>query len=121
MSKTAIIIMSDPKSGQDEATGKALNGLVAAYDFMQLNSDIKIIFQGTGTRWPAVLQKEDHIGHKLFKKIKPSILGASASCATLWDAPPSGIDLLKNNPLPGEPGLPSLAELQSEGYNILIF
>jgi len=30
--KTAIVIVSDPKSGSDESFGRAFNALAAAYD-----------------------------------------------------------------------------------------
>lgn len=33
--KTTIIIMSDPKTGSDEALGRVFNGLAAAYDFKE--------------------------------------------------------------------------------------
>ncbi len=121
MSKTAIIIMSDPKSGNEESIGKALNGLVAAHDADQAGNQVKIIFQGTGTRWPSILEKEDHMAHKLYKKVEKNIVGASASCSDLWNAEPSGVDLLKGNPLPNEVGLPSIGQLQSEGFGVVVF
>lgn len=121
MSKTAIIIMSDPKAGLDESTGRLLNGLAAAYDYKAAGDDVKIIFQGTGSRWPELLQKEDHMAHKIFKAIEENIEGISAACASVWGAEPSGYDLIKNNPIPGTPGLSSFVKLEKEGYNILTF
>jgi len=68
MSKTAIVILSDPKSDLDESLGRALNGLAAAYDFKTAGEDIKILFSGAGTRWPKEFQKEDHIAHKINRR-----------------------------------------------------
>ena len=33
----------------------------------------------------------------------------------------SGFDLIKDNPVPGTAGLPSLQKLSAEGYTVLIF
>ena len=40
--KAAIIILSDPKSGGEDALGRMFNGLAAAYDFKQRNVDVSI-------------------------------------------------------------------------------
>ena len=121
MSKSAIIILSDPKAGLDESTGRLLNALAAAYDYQAAGEEVKIIFQGAGTRWPAIIQKEDHIANKVYKMVEKNIEGVSAACTTIWGAEPSGLDLIANNPLPGTPGLSSFVKLQKEGYTILNF
>ena len=33
--KSAIVILSDPKSGSEESLGRVFNALAAAYDFKQ--------------------------------------------------------------------------------------
>ncbi|UUZ48243.1 hypothetical protein LP420_36005 [Massilia sp. B-10] len=53
--KAAIVILSDPKHGGEEALGRAFNGLATAFDFQQRGIDSAIYFQGTGTRWPGVM------------------------------------------------------------------
>jgi len=121
MSKTAIVIISDPKSGTDESLARVLNGMAAAYDFKNNGEEVKIIFSGTGTRWPEQLQKETHIGHKIYKEIEGIIEGVSAACSQIFGANPSGLDLIKNNPVPNTPGLPSLVQLQKDGFNIITF
>ncbi len=121
MSKTAIVIISDPKSNTDESLARVLNAMAAAYDYKSSGEDVKIVFTGTGTRWPSKLQKEDHMGHKIYKEIEDVILGVSAACSQVFGADPSGLDLIQNNPVPGTPGLPSLVQLQKDGYNIITF
>lgn len=121
MGKTAIIILSDPKMGSDEATSRVLNGLAAAYDFKQAGEEVKILFQGTATRWPKALQDESHLGHKIYTEVKDKIEGVSAACAAVWGADPAGHDLITGNQLPGTPGLPSIVKMQKEGFNVLIF
>ena len=119
--KTAIVILSDPKLGTDESLGRVLNALAAAYDFKAAGGDVKILFQGAGTRWPEQLQKEDFLAHKIYKAVEENIEGVSAACAEVFGANPSGLDLIAGNPLPGTAGLPSLAKLQNEGYTVITF
>jgi hypothetical protein len=47
--KTAVLIFSDPGGG-DEALGRVFNALAAAYDFDLAGSDVRVQFQGAGTR-----------------------------------------------------------------------
>lgn len=123
--KTAIIILSDPNTGSEEALGRVFNALAAAYDFKQANDDVEILFQGAGTRWVGELSKSNHPAHTLFKEVEDKVAGVSCGCADVFggaeDAKKSGFDLISNNPVPGTSGLPSLRQLQNDGFNVLIF
>lgn len=121
MNKTAIVVLSEPKAGSEEALGRVFNALAAAYDFREAKHDVKILFQGAGTRWPEALQKEDHPANALYKTLEDTIEGVSCACAEVFGANPSGLDLITNNPVPGTAGLPSLAKYQSDGYSIITF
>jgi hypothetical protein len=121
MSKTAVVILSDPKAGSEEALGRLFNALAAAYDFKTGGETVKILFQGAGTRWPEQLQKEEHPAHALYKAVEDTIEGVSSSCATVFGANPSGLDLIADNPVPGTAGLPSFRHLQQEGYTVITF
>lgn len=121
MSKTAIVVLSEPKSGSEEALGRVFNALAAGYDFKQSNEEVKILFQGAGTRWPEQLKKEDHPVNSLYKAVEDKIAGISSGCADVFGADTSGFDLVKDNSVPGTSGLPSLNKLQKEGYNVITF
>lgn len=121
MSKTAIVVLSEPKAGSDEALGRVFNALAAAYDFKQANEEVKIIFQGAGTRWPEALQKADHPGHKVYKEVEDKIEGVSSACADVFGANPSGLDLITDNAVPGTSGVSSFLKLQQDGYSVLTF
>jgi len=121
MSKTAIVVLSEPKAGSEEALGRVFNALAAGYDFKQAEEEVKILFQGAGTRWPEVLQKEDHPANALYKAIEDKIEGISCGCADVFGGNPSGLDLIKDNQVPGTTGLPSLVNLQKDGYNVITF
>lgn len=121
MSKTAIVILSEPKSGSEESLGRVFNALAAAYDFKEAGKDVKILFQGAGTRWPEVLQNASHPGNALYKAVEDKIEGISCGCADVFGANPSGLDLVKDNKVPGTTGLPSFVKLQSDGYSVITF
>ena len=40
--KAAIIILSDPKSGSEEALGRVFNALASAYDFKQQGDEVTV-------------------------------------------------------------------------------
>ncbi len=123
--KIAIIVLSDPKSGAEEALGRLFNALAAAYDYDQTGAQVSILFQGTGTRWPAELVKPEHPGHSLFNQVNSLIGGVSCGCADVFGATEgaeqAGMTLVKDNPVPETGGLPSLTRLQKNGYTLLNF
>jgi hypothetical protein len=122
--KTAIVILSDPKNG-DEALGRLFNALAAAYDLKQKKSDVRVLFQGAGTRWAGKLDSPEHPAHGLYTAVADVIAGVSCGCADVFgaraEAEKSGLELIGDNPVPGTSGLPSLARLASEGYSIMTF
>ena len=123
--KAAIVILSDPKNGLEESAGRAFNALSAAYDFKRQGEDVTILFQGAGTRWIDELTKADHPFHALFETVTDKVAGVSCACASVFGATETatraGYELVKDNPVPGTPGLPSLQKLTREGYTVLSF
>ena len=123
--KAAIVVFSDPKSGSEESLGRVFNALAAAYDFKQKGDDVRILFQGAGTRWAGELTKTDHPAHGLFEAVKDKVAGVSCGCAEVFgataDAEKNGFELIKNNSVPNTGGLPSFRKLTSDGYTVLTF
>lgn len=123
--KAAIIVLSDPKSGSQEALGRVFNALAAAHDFKARGDEVTLRFQGTGTRWIGELSKGDHPAHELFEAVKDVVAGVSCGCADVFgateEAEKSGFELIKDNPIPGTSGLASLRSLAAEGYTVLTF
>lgn len=123
--KTAILILSDPKSGSEEANGRLFNALATAHDLQQHKHTVSVIFLGTGTRWAPLLTREDHPFHALFASVRTSVAGVSCACSEVFgareEAESTGQTLLADNPLPGTSGLPSVAALLEAGYQVLTF
>ncbi len=119
--KTAILLFSDPRSGTDEAFGRAFNALAAAYDCKTAGEPVVLLFQGAGTRWPEELRKPEHGLHQLFQAVEDTVAGVSRGCAEAFGANPSGFDLVTDNRVPGTAGLPSLVKLHADGYRVVTF
>ena len=123
--KAAIVVLSDPKSGSEESLGRLFNALASAYDFKQRGDEVTVLFQGTGTRWIGEVSKAEHPAHDLFEAVKNTVAGVSCGCADVFgateEAEESGFELIKDNPVPGTSGLPSLRKLTAEGYTVLTF
>ncbi|MBC7698501.1 MAG: hypothetical protein H7Z70_09065 [Bacteroidia bacterium] len=125
MNKTAIFIFSDPKTGGEEALGRAFNGLAAAYDIKQSGGDVSITFQGTGTRWPALITQKGHALHDLYNLVKGNVAGVSCACADVFgaaeEAKACGIPTISENQIPGTTGLAGFGKLLKFGTTVLTF
>ena len=123
--KTAVVIMSDPKSGSEEALGRVFNGLAVASECKAKGDEVAVVFNGAGTRWPEELMKLSHPAHKLYEDVGDVISGASCACAEVFGATEGvqscGVPIVKDNPLVNTPGLLSLRRYVSEGWRVLIF
>ena len=123
--KAAIVVLSDPKSNTEEALGRVFNALASAYDFQQDGQEVRVLFQGTGTRWIGELTKIDHPAHDLYEAVKDTIAGVSCGCADVFgateDVVKSGFEFIKDNAVPKTTGLPSLRQLTEDGYTVLTF
>ena len=123
--KTAVVIMSDPKSGSEEALGRVFNGLAVASECKEKGDEVALVFNGAGTRWPEELMKLSHPAHKLYEDVRDVISGASYACAEVFGATEGvqscGVPIVKDIPLVNTPGLFSLRRYVSEGWRVLIF
>ncbi|TQV88170.1 DsrE family protein [Aliikangiella coralliicola] len=123
--KAAILVLSDPNDGKEEALGRLFNALATAFDFKENGSDVQIMFNGTGTRWIATLSDPEHPANGLFEAVKDKIAGVSCGCADVFGAADavekSGFDYLTENAIPGTRGLPSLHRLAADGYTVFTF
>lgn len=122
--ETAIIIISDPKTGE-EALARVFNGLAVAAEGKQAGDEVEVSFIGTGTRWPAELSKITTPVNGLYNAVRDLVVGASCACAAVFGASEGlkacGVEEKKENALAGTPGLLSLRRYQTEGWQILIF
>lgn len=118
MVKVAIVVLADTETHEDMA--RVHNALVAVKEFKDANDDVKLIFDGAGTKWIGELSKPDHPFHELFDSLKGKSTGVCSFCAGAFGIKESV--LTSNIPLMGEyEGHPSFRELIAEGYQIITF
>jgi hypothetical protein len=118
MAKIAIIIFSDTTT--IEALGKVSNAFILALEAIENGDDLKIIFEGAGTKWIGELENEDHKINPLYKMVKSHITGSCSYCAQAFGvknqvekAEIALLDEFKNHP--------SLRNLIVDGYQIISF
>jgi hypothetical protein len=118
MTKIALIIMSDTESA--EALGKVSNAFMLALESMEQGDDLKIIFEGAGTKWIGALEDSAHKLHDLYKSVKPAITGACSYCASAFGVKnaveKAGITLLSEYK-----DHPSLRQLVIDGYTLISY
>ncbi|HRC44722.1 MAG TPA: DsrE family protein [Nitrospira sp.] len=123
--KTAIVILSDPKHGTEEALGRVFNALALAAESKQQGDEVAVVFNGPGTRWPAELTKLTHPAHALYQSVRDVVQGASCACAEVFGATDSvrscGVKTVNDNALSGTPGLLSLRRYLAEGWQVVVF
>jgi len=125
MSKTAIIIYSDPNAGSDEALGRLFNALFLTLELQEKSQEVAVIFQGAGTRWPAVLVQSDHPAHGLYEATKGSVAGICGGCADVFgateNARKTGLKLDYQKAIPGTPGILDVSTYLDHGYALVTF
>jgi hypothetical protein len=123
--KAAVIVLSDPKSGSEEALGRLFNALATTWEFKQRGDDVRLLFQGAGTRWAGELVKDGHPARELYRAVADRVEGVSCGCADVFGAAAAadaaGLQRLSANAVPGTSGLPSLRQLVADGYEVLTF
>lgn len=122
--KIAVIVLSDPKTGE-EALGRVFNALAVAQEALQRSDEVQIVFNGAGTRWPEELAKLSNPANALYNAVRSALKGASCGCAAVFGATKGveacGVPLLKDKPLAGTPGISDLRRYVADGWHTLIF
>jgi len=125
MSKTAIVVLSDPKSGSEEALGRLFNAMFVAYELKEKGQEVALIFQGAGVRWVGEIVKSDHPAHGLYEAVKDTVIGVCGGCADVFGASAevkaTGLSLIREKSIPGTSGIIDLSRYLDAGYRLLTF
>lgn len=118
MNKVAMIVLCDVDSF--EHIGRIFNALTAVKEYKDAGDDVRLIFDGAGTKWVGMLGNAEHKAHDLYEAVKDKVTGACAFCAGVFGAAEQvksgGIALLDEFS-----GHPSFQRLSSQGYSIITF
>ena len=113
--KVAIVVLADP--GQDESLGRVYNALEAATEFKRSGDDVKLYFDGAGTRWLGELANPSHPANSFYEEAKGVIGGACSGCAAVF-----GADKGENGALlEALSSTVSYRDILSQGYQVLTF
>lgn len=125
MSKTAIVVLSDPKAGSEEALGRLFNAMFVAYELKEEGKEVALIFQGAGVRWVSEITQPDHMAHALYEAVKDTVVGVCGGCADVFgataDVKTTGVPLIHEKIIPGTSGIINLSRYLDEGYRLLTF
>ncbi|TVR91304.1 MAG: hypothetical protein EA428_06140 [Spirochaetaceae bacterium] len=118
MEKIAVIILADIETHGD--MGRVANALELAKEAKELGDDVRVIFDGAGTRWVPKLYEGDSKLAPLYNAVADKVTGACEYCSAAFgviDAVrASGVPLLSEYDKH-----PSLRKLVTEGFTVLTF
>jgi hypothetical protein len=116
VNKIAVFVFAD--TGTNEGLGRVVNALETANEFK--HDEVRIYFDGTGTKWPAELAKEDHVAHKLYESLTGKVAGACSFCAAAFGAK-GAIQKAKIRLVDEFEEHISVKKLLSDGFHIMNF
>jgi hypothetical protein len=118
MSKVAIFVLADTES--HEGLGRVFNALEAVKELKEGGDDVRLIFDGAGTKWPGVLSNPEHKAHAIYDAVRDRVAGACSFCAGAFgvseQARACGTPLLTEYE-----GHPSVKKLIKDGYQLLSY
>lgn len=125
MTRTLLVIYSDPANGGDEALGRLFNALFLALEMKEKRQHVEILFQGAGSRWPGEIVKPAHPAHALYLAVSDTVAGICGGCADVFGATDSatgsGHKLIRENMLSGTTGIADLSRYIDDGYRLITF
>ena len=125
MSKTAIVVFSDPKAGSEEALGRLFNAMFLTLELKEKGQEVSLIFQGAGTRWPGEITNPSHSAHGLYHAVADKMDGVCGGCADVFGATASvkaaGMKLIREREIPGVGGIIDLSRYIDDGYRLVAF
>lgn len=123
MSKTAVVVFSDPRAGGEEALGRLFNAMFLVLELKEKDQEVALIFQGAGTRWPGELIQPGHPAHALYQAVADRVAGICGGCADVFGATDSaaatGHALVRERAIPGTAGILDLSRYLDDGYRLI--
>lgn len=116
--KVAIVVLADTDT--HEALGRVVNALEAVKELKEAGDDVRLIFDGAGTKWAVELSSPGHKVHAFYAAVRDKVSGICDFCSNAFGVK----DQIKASgaPLAGDfEGHPSFRRLLSEGYQVITF
>lgn len=118
MATAAIIILAGTET--PAGTGRAVNGLEAAKEFVETEGDsVELIFDGAGTQWIPALEAESHDYHELYQSVRDEVTVCDY-CASAYGVD-DAVDAAGIERIGAYEGHPSIRSLVADEYEIITF
>ena len=118
MAKVAVLVLSDTD------TREGLGPRSQRHDHHQgvqgRRDEVRLIFDGAGTKWVGELAKPDHRYHQLFEAVRGQVAGACGYCAQAYGAE-QDVHREQVALLDEYEHHPSLRRLVADGFQVLTF
>ena len=116
--KIGIVVFADTETHGD--LGRAVNALITVQEAKDAGDEIRLIFDGAGTKWVGELANPDHRSHRLYKSVEDQITGVCLHCSKAFGATEAveaaGVPFLDDYKQH-----PSLRTLVHDGFEVLVF
>lgn len=118
MNKIAILILADSESHGD--MGRVTNALEIAKEFKEHDDQVKIVFDGAGTKWVGKLADPENKMNPLYESVKEDVLGACSFCAKAFGVK-NQVEKADVKLLDDYDGHPSVRTLVQDGFQVMTF
>ncbi|MDQ3224818.1 MAG: hypothetical protein M3Q75_15295 [Gemmatimonadota bacterium] len=118
MAKIGIVVLTDTETHGD--LGRVVNALITAKEATEAGDEIRLVFDGAGTKWIGELAQRTHRSHSLYRAVKDSITGACRYCSTAFGAK-DAVETERVPLLDEYEDHPSLRKLVADGFEVLVF
>lgn len=118
MANAAVVVLSDTDTEAD--FGRVVNALETARDFKDTTGDeVRLIFDGAGTRWIPELADPDHDYNHLFEQLRDEV-SVCGFCASAFDVEGAvaGVRVAR---VTSHDSHPEIRDLVQEGYQVITF
>lgn len=117
MNKIVVLVLADVETRGD--LGRVVNALETTKEFNEAGDEIRLVFDGAGTRWIGELGSAEHKYHALFESVK-SRASACSYCARAYGVR-TAVEQQRVTLLDEFDGHPSLRQAVSDGYQVISF
>lgn len=117
MNKVLVLVLADIDTKGD--LGRVVNAMQTAKEFKEAGDEIRLVFDGAGTRWIGELGSTGHKYHALFESVKDRT-GVCGYCSRAFGVK-SAVEQQAVTLLEEFDGHPSLRKAVADGYQVITF
>ncbi|MCA1586755.1 MAG: DsrE family protein [Acidobacteria bacterium] len=117
MNRVLVLVLADVETKGD--LGRVVNALQTTREFKEAGDEVRLVFDGAGTRWIGELGSAEHKYHRLFESVKDRA-GACGYCAGAFGVK-TAVEQQDVTLLDEFDGHPSLRTAVTDGYQVISF